>query len=148
LAGMSFSPYLWLTVNLVFVAMMALGAGNGAVFQLVPERFHKEIGVVSGVVGAAGGVGGSLLPLLLGTSRQLTGSYHAGFIVVMAAVCLSLSPLWRYHGYRQQRTAARTASVLPTLTEQPLTGGFDLPDSGWDGVRVRMELAFPRGSAT
>ena len=143
LGGMSFSPYLWLTVNLVFVAMIALGAGNGAVFQLVPERFHKEIGVVSGIVGAAGGVGGSLLPLLLGTSKELTGSYHAGFIVFMAAVCLSLYPLWRYHGYRPLRTPARTASVLPTLTGQPLTTQVDLPDSGWDGVRVRMELAFP-----
>ncbi len=38
--------------------MMGLGMGNGAVFQLVPQRFRKEIGMVTGIVGAAGGIGG------------------------------------------------------------------------------------------
>jgi nitrate/nitrite transporter NarK len=37
--------------------MLALGTGNGAVFQLVPQRFGKEIGVMTGLVGSAGGVG-------------------------------------------------------------------------------------------
>ncbi|MBI1955330.1 MAG: NarK/NasA family nitrate transporter [Acidobacteria bacterium] len=148
LVGVSFSPYLWLTVNLVFVAMMALGAGNGAVFQLVPDRFHKEIGVVSGIVGAAGGVGGSLLSLLLGSAKELTGSYHAGLTVFIAAMHVSLYPLLRYHRSRQQRTAVQTANALPTLTGQPVTMEVALPDSGWDGVRVRMELAFPGNPTT
>ncbi len=147
LVGVSFSPYLWLTVNLVFVAMMALGAGNGAVFQLVPERFHREIGVVSGIVGAAGGVGGALLPLLLGSAKELTGSYHAGLTVFIAAMHLSLYPLLRYHRSRHQRMAVRKANA-PTLTGQPFTIEVASPDSGWDGGRVRMELAFPGNSTT
>jgi NNP family nitrate/nitrite transporter-like MFS transporter len=50
------------------------------VFQLVPQRFPREIGVTTGIVGAAGGVGGFLLPTVLGSLRQLTGSFSGGFL--------------------------------------------------------------------
>jgi MFS transporter, NNP family, nitrate/nitrite transporter len=67
---------------LVFVvAMLALGMGNGAVFQLIPQSFSREIGVITGLVGMAGGVGGFYLASSLGVSKQLTGSYHPGFLV-------------------------------------------------------------------
>ena len=67
---------------LVFVVgMLALGMGNGAVFQLVPQRFQREIGVMTGLVGMAGGVGGFYLASCLGYSKQLTGSYQAGFLI-------------------------------------------------------------------
>jgi NNP family nitrate/nitrite transporter-like MFS transporter len=58
-----------------------LGMGNGSVFQLVPQRFPKEIGVITGLVGAAGGIGGFFLPNLLGGLKQLTGSFAGGFLV-------------------------------------------------------------------
>src|SRR3546814_15226123 len=45
-------------LGLFVIAMLALGMGNGAVFQLVPQRFRQEIGVMTGLVGMAGGVGG------------------------------------------------------------------------------------------
>ena len=67
---------------MVFVAaMLALGTGNGAVFQLVPQRFRKEMGVMTGLVGMAGGVGGFYLASSLGYSRQLTGSYQVGLTI-------------------------------------------------------------------
>jgi NNP family nitrate/nitrite transporter-like MFS transporter len=71
-------------------AMLALGMGNGSVFQLVPQRFRKEIGVMTGMVGMAGGVGGFYLASSLGYSKQLTGSYQMGFVVfaVLAVVAL------------------------------------------------------------
>jgi NNP family nitrate/nitrite transporter-like MFS transporter len=47
-----------------------LGMGNGAVFQLVPQRFRKEIGVMTGLVGMAGGIGGFYLASSLGYSRR------------------------------------------------------------------------------
>jgi NNP family nitrate/nitrite transporter-like MFS transporter len=71
-------PLPWAGVTLL-LAMSALGMGNGAVFQLVPQRFQREIGVVTGVVGAAGGLGGFLLPALLGLLKDFTGSYGMGF---------------------------------------------------------------------
>ncbi len=76
----SLPPLAWGSL-ILFVAMGILGSGNGAVFQLVPQRFPKEIGVVTGVVGAAGGLGGFLLPTLLGGLKQIAGSFAAGFLV-------------------------------------------------------------------
>src|SRR5690606_35712861 len=69
LACVSALPPLAMMIVLLFVAMMSLGMGNGAVFQLVPQRFQKEIGIVTGIVGAAGGVGGFLLPKILGNLK-------------------------------------------------------------------------------
>ena len=59
-------------------AMLGLGAGNGAVFQLVPQRFNKEIGVMTGLIGMAGGIGGFLLAAGLGAIKQSTGDYQLG----------------------------------------------------------------------
>lgn len=74
---------------LLFAGMGLLGMGNGAVFQLVPLRFPREIGVLTGLVGAAGGVGGFFLPNLLGGLKTLTGSFAGGFVSfgLIAAVC-------------------------------------------------------------
>jgi NNP family nitrate/nitrite transporter-like MFS transporter len=62
----------------------AIGLGNGAVFKLVPEYFPDSVGSVTGVVGAAGGLGGFFPPLLLGAIKQLTGSFTFGFIALAA----------------------------------------------------------------
>ncbi|HVL74589.1 MAG TPA: nitrate/nitrite transporter [Noviherbaspirillum sp.] len=76
---------------LVFVlAMLALGTGNGAVFQLVPQRFRKEIGVMTGLVGMAGGIGGFYLASSLGYSKQLTGDYQFGLTVFAGLAALAL----------------------------------------------------------
>jgi NNP family nitrate/nitrite transporter-like MFS transporter len=72
------------------VAMLALGMGNGAVFQLVPQRFRKEIGVMTGMVGMAGGVGGFYLASSLGYSRQITGSYQIGLTIFAALAVFAL----------------------------------------------------------
>jgi len=63
---------------LFLVAMLCLGAGNGAVFQLVPQRFGTDIGVMTGLIGMAGGIGGFALASSLGAIRQATGSYAQG----------------------------------------------------------------------
>ena len=77
--GMATLPPLFAGTVLLFAAMSVLGMGNGAVFQLVPQRFSREIGVTTGIVGAAGGFGGFLLPTVLGTLKQATGSFSGGF---------------------------------------------------------------------
>ncbi len=73
------SPSFTLAMAMMVVAAGAMGFGNGVVFQLVAEWFPKDIGLVSGVVGAAGGLGGFLLPLLVGTLKGLTGDFALGF---------------------------------------------------------------------
>ncbi len=70
----------------------AIGLGNGAVFKMVPEYFPKSVGSVTGLVGAAGGLGGFFPPLLLGFVKQQTGSFLAGFIMlsVFCLLCLGV----------------------------------------------------------
>ncbi len=68
----------------------SIGLGNGAVFKLVPEYFPKSVGSVTGLVGAAGGLGGFFPPLLLGVIKEQTGSFTLGFVLlgVFAMGCL------------------------------------------------------------
>jgi MFS transporter, NNP family, nitrate/nitrite transporter len=77
-----------LTLNLALfvVASASLGMANGAVFQLLPQRFGRDIGVMTGLVGAGGGIGGFYLASSLGFSKGLTGSYLAGFLI-FASLC-------------------------------------------------------------
>ncbi|MBT2667135.1 NarK/NasA family nitrate transporter [Bacillus sp. ISL-4] len=88
--GISFLYSLTVVTILLFIGMLFLGMGNGAVFQLVPQRFSKEIGFITGIVGAAGGVGGFLVPNILGTLKQITGTYATGFLVFSAVGILAL----------------------------------------------------------
>ena len=90
----------------IVVGMMALGSGNGAVFQLAPQRFRKEIGVVTGVVGAMGGVGGFYLASSLGLSKQLTGAYQAGFLAFAALALVALTALAVLKGHWRARWPA------------------------------------------
>ena len=83
----------WMALALFVCAMLALGMGNGAVFQLVPQRFRREIGVMTGLVGMAGGIGGFYLASSLGYSKQLTGSYQIGLLIFAALALVALTGL-------------------------------------------------------
>ena len=69
-----------------------LGLGMGAVFKLVPEWFPERVGAVTGVVGAAGGLGGFFPPLVMGVVKTATGGYALGFVLLAltAAACLAV----------------------------------------------------------
>lgn len=64
-----------------------LGMANGAVFQLLPQCFAKDIGVMTGLVGAAGGIGGFYLASSLGYSKGMTGHYSIG-LFIFAGLCV------------------------------------------------------------
>lgn len=100
-------PLQW-ALPALFLVMGVLGMGNGAVFQLVSQRFRKEIGVVTGVVGATGGLGGFLLPALLGLSKNHTGSYGAGFLIFGCAAlcCVGILAFLQYDWKREGRAVA------------------------------------------
>ena len=63
----------------------------GAVFKLVPEWFPDRVGAVTGVVGAAGGLGGFFPPLVMGVVKSATGGYALGFLL-MALVAVAAWP--------------------------------------------------------
>ena len=80
----------YVSLGIFVIGMLALGMGNGAVFQLVPQRFRREIGVMTGLVGMAGGIGGFYLASSLGYSKKLTGSYQVGFLIFAALAIVAL----------------------------------------------------------
>ena len=124
-------PMIWGVI--LFVTLMGLlGLGNGAVFQLVPQRFPKEIGVVTGIVGATGGLGGFFLPTLFGGVNQLTGSYALAFlfIALMAGGCIvvlfQISKAWTGIFITKEGRAA-SASQVPVPIHAP---GFEAEMAG------------------
>jgi NNP family nitrate/nitrite transporter-like MFS transporter len=71
---------------------VCFGLGNGATFQLVPNRWKGKTGLMTGVIGGAGGIGGFYLPVVMGIARENTGSYQLGFTTfgILAAVAFAL----------------------------------------------------------
>lgn len=68
-----------LSITVFSVAAVCLGMGNGAIFQLIGQRFRNEIGAMTGLVGAAGGLGGFFLAQALAFSEEKTGGFQFGF---------------------------------------------------------------------
>lgn len=90
----SFRPQnVYMALILFAGCMLAFGMGNGSVFQLVPQRFRHEIGVMTGLVGMTGGVGGFFLASSLGVSKQVTGSYQIGLLVFASLAVMALGGL-------------------------------------------------------
>lgn len=90
LCGLMTSPALAATTLLFMLCFAALGAGNGATFQLVPLRWPATTAVAGSMIGEIGALGGSILPNLLGQSKQHTGSYTIGFVIYAALALLVL----------------------------------------------------------
>ncbi len=80
----------YLAIVVLFLIMAFLGMANGAVFQLVPQRFGKDMGIMTGIVGCAGGLGGTALVKTLGWSKAAFGNYSVGFIIFGSIVLLAI----------------------------------------------------------
>jgi NNP family nitrate/nitrite transporter-like MFS transporter len=81
----------WAAIAVLFLIMANLGMANGAVFQLVPQRFGKDIGIMTGIVGCAGGLGGTALIKTLGWSKEAFDGYTAGFLLFAAVVLIAIA---------------------------------------------------------
>jgi NNP family nitrate/nitrite transporter-like MFS transporter len=105
-------PALPIIVTALFATMLLLGMGNGSVFQLVPQRFPKQIGTLTGLVGSFGGLGGFLLPLGLGTLKQKWGTYGAGFILFAVGCLAALFILRGVQVHWRQKWSLAEGSVV------------------------------------
>ena len=83
----------FVAIFVLFLIMASLGMANGSVFQLVPQRFAKDIGIMTGLVGCAGGLGGTALIKTLGWSKGEFGGYTEGFLIFAAVVAIALMGL-------------------------------------------------------
>jgi NNP family nitrate/nitrite transporter-like MFS transporter len=130
LAGVGFSNTLAVAFPLLVIATGMLGMGNGAVFQLVPQRFSKHLGTITGVVGAAGGLGGFFLPSALGIIKDRTGQYSYGLLLCAAVfgvaelVLLQLGNRWQKSWHEE---AVRRSGVFSSREafRRPIEAGTD-----------------------
>ena len=104
LCGLS-TASLAVTTLMVIVCFAALGAGNGAVFQLVPLRWPMSTAVAGSMIGEIGALGGGLVPNAMGLSKQYGGSYAGGFFV-FAALAVAMLVMLRVMQIRWTRTWA------------------------------------------
>jgi MFS transporter, NNP family, nitrate/nitrite transporter len=93
------------TTLLVMLCFAALGAGNGALFQLVPLRWSTTTAVAGSMIGEIGALGGSLVPTSMGMSKQYAGTYAYGFIL-FAVLAVAMLLMLRAMQVRWTRTWA------------------------------------------
>lgn len=126
-AGMTALPPIGIAVALFFFGMLALGMGNGALFQQVSQCFRKEIGLVSGIIGAAGGIGGFFFPILLTKMKELSHSYRGGFLFFSCLSLFCFLTLW--------------VKLRSTRSLDPVSSSAEVLTPEWEG-RVVMEVVF------
>lgn len=101
-----------LTTALFVLCFAALGAGNGALFQLVPLRWPATTAVAGSMIGEVGALGGGLVPSTMGLSRQYLGAYDWGFFLFAALALLVLAVMRVMQG-RWTRTWAGRGGRAP-----------------------------------
>ena len=125
LFGLTATPSLAMTTALFMLCFAALGAGNGATFQMVPLRWPITTAIAGGMIGEIGALGGSILPLALSQSKQYTGSYRAGFmayaglaltiLMMLRIVSRGWTKSWVGPGGRALPAGAPSAESAPSV---------------------------------
>jgi NNP family nitrate/nitrite transporter-like MFS transporter len=92
--ALSAAPSLVITTGLFMLCFAALGAGNGALFQMVPLRWPANAAVASSMIGEIGALGGAILPNAMGFSKQYTGGFAVGFLGYAAFTGIILAALF------------------------------------------------------
>lgn len=104
-------PSLYVMLALFMVTMLIFGVANGAMFQVIPTKFPREVGIFTGFVGAAGGFGGFFLPNILGTFKELTGSYSFGYWWIGVTYVIALIMLIWLRNSWEKRTNKEVAPL-------------------------------------
>ncbi|GAC1658131.1 MAG: nitrate/nitrite transporter [Acidobacteriaceae bacterium] len=130
LFGLTTAPSLASTTALFMMCFAALGAGNGATFQMVPLRWPVTTAVAGGMIGEIGALGGSILPMVLSQSRQHTGSYRLGLLAYAGLTLLVLGMLrlvsrsWTKTWVGAGGRAIAPSIPLNPITSEDLSGSF------------------------
>ena len=102
------------TTLLMMACFAALGAGNGALFQLVPLRWPLATAVAGSMIGEIGALGGGLVPNVMGLSKQYAGTYMWGFLL-FAVLTLGVLGMMRAMQIRWTRTWAEKGGRARTV---------------------------------
>jgi len=90
----------WVFTALLFVVGIAWGFGKASVFKFLSDEYPDNIGVISGIVGLAGGMGGFLLPIMFGAMKDFTGVNTTVFMLLYGATCVSL--IWMHFTFSKE----------------------------------------------
>ena len=106
----------WLFTALMFLMGVSWAVGKASVFKYISDQYTHNIGVISGIVGLAGGLGGFFLPIMFGALVDVTGVNSTIFMLLWGITGVSL--VWMYWTEivplrAQQRQAARLAPPVP-----------------------------------
>ena len=104
-------------VALLLGLYFCFGLGNGATFQLVPQRWKGKTGLMTGIIGAAGGIGGFYLPVIMGIARETTDSYQLGFVTFAILAALAFTVLASLH---RQWVAWALPADIPLPLDTPI----------------------------
>lgn len=100
----------WLFTLLMFVVGIAFAFGKASVFKYIANDYPQNMGVVSGIVGLAGGLGGFILPIMFGALVDLTGVRSSCFMLLYGVVWVSL--IWMYFSEIRQTPLMGKAAVV------------------------------------
>lgn len=119
-------PAIGIVVPVLFLVMGMFGMGNGAIFQIAPQRFALDMEVVTGIVGAAGGLGGFFLPSALGALKDLSGSYRTGLLFFAAVITFGIVLLLEFGmEWKSTWTAAAVARTSVFGYRRPREGNLE-----------------------
>lgn len=90
----------WVFTVLLFIVGIAWGFGKASVFKFLSDEYPDNIGVISGIVGLAGGMGGFLLPIMFGAMKDITGVNSTVFMLLYGATCVSL--IWMHYTFAKE----------------------------------------------
>ncbi|OMH39123.1 nitrate/nitrite transporter [Motiliproteus sp. MSK22-1] len=102
-ATFEFGLNVWVFTALLFIVGIAWGFGKASVFKFLSEEYPENLGVVSGVVGLAGGLGGFLLPIMFGFFIDMFNINSAIFMILYGATCVSL--VWMHWSFAKEKGA-------------------------------------------
>ena len=123
-----------MTTLLFMLCFAALGAGNGALFQLVPLRWPLTTAVAGSMIGEIGALGGGFLPNAMGQSKQYAGTYLWGF-VAFAVLALAMLGMLRVMQIRWTRTWAEKGGRARVAT--PASADAEFTPSNWNAHGAR-----------
>jgi len=91
----------WVFTSLLFTVGIAWGFGKASVFKFISDEYPDNIGVASGIVGLAGGMGGFLLPIMFGALIDFTGINSVVFMLLYGATSVSL--VWMHYTFARDK---------------------------------------------
>ncbi len=125
---LSYVPHFEVTLASLVLLLGLMGIGNGAVFEMIPRRFQINLGMATGIVGMAGGLGGSVLALLMSLASDRLGHFGPAFFAVgtmgllAAGMLLQISRRWHTHH-------AAPASSMPISVPASMPNAGPIPVS-------------------